>query len=47
MIRGNIQNRCPYCFSKLGLLEILSRKCKKKVICKKCKHIIDDKFVIY
>lgn len=42
-----LQRKCPFCYEKLGKMEVLKRKTKKVCKCKKCNKIIDERFVIY
>ena len=41
------QNKCPFCYEALELMEILKRKAGRKCKCKKCNKIIDERFVIW
>lgn len=41
------QNKCPFCYEKLEILEVVKRKAGRKCKCKKCNKIIDERFVIW
>lgn len=40
------QGRCPFCYAKLGNVEMLKRKIRKVYKCKECGIVIDERFII-
>lgn len=38
---------CPFCYKKLGKIEIIKRKTKKKCVCKNCGSAIDERHIVW
>ncbi len=36
---------CPYCMNPMSRIEVIKRKTKRIVVCKKCKKTIDERHI--
>ncbi|MDE7267128.1 MAG: hypothetical protein K2N89_06670 [Lachnospiraceae bacterium] len=38
---------CPFCYQKLGMMEIMKQKVLKICICRQCKKVINERYIIW
>lgn len=38
---------CPFCCQKLGIKELIKRKVLKICICKHCRKMIDERYIVW